>query len=320
MAPYKILSLDGGGIRGIIPAMLLAHVEKVTDRPIHELFDLIAGTSTGGILALALTRDITSDGGPRPAEQLVDLYGEEGGRIFKQNFWRRLPGAGAFEEKYPHDGVEDVAREYLGDTMLSEARTEILVTAYELEGRTPFFFRSRKAKTDPAFNYPMWRVARATSAAPTFFEPHKLEDGVDPAKYYSLVDGGVFANNPAMCALAEALGLGESLDDVIMLSLGTGQHTRPIRHDDARAWGLAKWAVPITSVMMDGVSDTVAYQVGQVVPTERYLRIQAELTDAMDDMDDASRANIEALKRFATRLTEERAADLEAFAERLSAG
>ena len=88
--PYRILSLDGGGIRGMVPAMILADLEERTDQKVANLFDLIAGTSTGGVLALALTRTKPETGDPVTAKELVALYEKDGGKIFKQNFWRRV--------------------------------------------------------------------------------------------------------------------------------------------------------------------------------------------------------------------------------------
>ena len=312
--PYRILSLHGGGIRGLVPALVLAGLEAETGKRITDLFDLVVGTSTGGILALALTAE-----NPPTAEELVGLYEKEGGRIFDRSFWRRLPGHALLDEKYSAKGLVEVLEEYLGeDSLLSDATTDVLVTSYALERRMPFLFKSTKAQ-DPAtkktHDFKLWEVGRATSAAPTFFEPHRLE-GTD-GNYYSLADGGVFANNPAMCALAEALGTGNPPGDIVMLSIGTGEHTRPIPHEDSVGWGLAEWAVPIIGVMMDGVSDTVHYQVSHILGEDCYLRIQGKLTDAMDDMDNASRTNIRALRLFAEGLTREYSKDLKKLAKRL---
>ena len=312
--PFRILSIDGGGIRGIVPALVLADLEARTGQRVSDLFDLVAGTSTGGVLALALTRD-----DPVPADKLVSLYGREGRSIFSKSFWRRLPGYALMDERYSDKGLVRVLKKYLGESSLAEASPPVLVTSYALERRMPFFFKSAKAKapgTKASHDFPMWQVGRATSAAPTYFEPYKLEASGEG--YYSLVDGGVFANNPAMCALAEAMGEGVAPSDIVMLSLGTGEHTRPIPHKDAVNWGLANWAVPIIGIMMDGVSDTVHYQVSKILGKGSYLRVQGKLTDAMDDMDDASRANIRALRRFAKGLVREYAEDLEALALRLN--
>src|SRR3712207_3062225 len=145
--PFKVLSIDGGGIRGIIPAMILAEIEDRTGGSIAEMFDLIAGTSTGGILALGLT--MPGDGGkPRyRAEDLISLYEKEGHRIFSRPAGHRVDSLeGISEERYPSDGIEQVLAEYFEGVRLKDALTRILVTSYEIQLRIPFFFRSEKAK------------------------------------------------------------------------------------------------------------------------------------------------------------------------------
>lgn len=307
MAPFPILSIDGGGIRGIIPALILAELERRAKRPVSKLFRLVAGTSTGGILALGLTCPAGKRGRKKPrysAADLAEMYAQDGGRIFSRSVWHRIRAVGNLgEEKYPAKGLETVLAERFGDARLADALVPILVTAYDIEVRKPHFFKSDRAAVVPERNFLMADAARATSAAPTYFEPAyiRAREADDPI---ALVDGGVFANNPAACALVEAIvDHKQSPDSVIMLSLGTGELTRPILYDDAKGWGLAKWAQPILSVVFDGVSDTVSYQVDSILqPIEgrsRYLRIQCPLTEGNDDMDDASATNIRVLKILA---------------------
>ncbi len=299
----KVLSIDGGGIRGVIPAMVLTEIEKRTGKRIAELFDLIAGTSTGGILALALARP---DGQSRPqyrATDLIDLYEKEGEHIFSRSVWHEIRAVGSLAaEKYPSDGIEGVLQKYFGETRLKDALTDVLVTSYDIERRMPLFFKSWRAKQRADYDFPMRLVARATSAAPTYFAPAKIETQ-GPTDYYALIDGGVFANNPALCALADARIQHRDADDFLVVSLGTGQHTRTIPYDKAKDWGVAEWAQPILSVVFDGVSAAVDYQMTELVPAEdgkqRYYRFQTELIIGNDDMDDASRTNIHALKVLA---------------------
>src|SRR5918997_2343275 len=139
----KVLSIDGGGIRGLIPAMLLAEIERRTGRPPADLFALIAGTSTGGILACGLTRP-GPDGTPLySAEELADIYVEEGPRIFRRGLLKRIFSVeGWLDERYEDDGLCAALARYLGETRLSEALTDVLVTAYDISGRFAFFFRS----------------------------------------------------------------------------------------------------------------------------------------------------------------------------------
>lgn len=256
----RVLSIDGGGIRGIIPAMLLAEIEERTQTPIARLFDLIAGTSTGGILALGLTVR-GENGAPKyRAQELVELYEREGRNIFNRSTWHRLRACGnAVEEKYSADGIRSVLERKFGNARLKDALADLLVPSYEIERRMPFFFRSRMAREKTEYDYEIRDVALATSAAPTYFEPHRIVVNQDPLDYYALIDGGVFANNPAMCAYAEAKAQ-DPRADVLLVSFGTGELVRPIFYDEAKDWGLINWAQPILGTVFDGVSDTVDYQ------------------------------------------------------------
>lgn len=300
----RILSIDGGGIRGIVPAMILAELERKTGKPVSEIFDLIAGTSTGGILALGLVKP-GADGRPAfSAEELVALYENEGKHIFSRPVWYRLRAVGNLvEEKYPSDGIDRVLDSYFGRARLSDALTDVIVTAYEIERRMPWFFSSRKARhrVEAEGDFLMSSVARATSAAPTYFEPLKVDRG-NRGDYLAFIDGGVFANNPALCAYVEALKMFPDADFVVV-SLGTGEQTRRIPYEEAKHWGLAAWAQPVLATMFDGVSDTVDYQMRKLLPrieeTERYYRFQAKLETGSDDMDDTSRTNLRALKLLA---------------------
>ncbi len=280
---------------------MLTELERRTGRSVAETFDLVAGTSTGGILALALTMK-GSDGGPAwSAEEMIALYEEEGPSIFSRSLWDRVRSVeGLFDEKYPPEGMEKAFRTYLGEARLSEALTEVLVTAYEIEQRTTFFFKSTKARADERDDFAIRDAAQATSAAPTYFEPVRLEREHGRPDL-ALVDGGVFANNPAMCAYAEALK-DEGDDEIVLLSLGTGELTRPLPYEDAKDWGLAEWAKPIIDVVFDGVSDATDHHLEQIIGRERYFRFQTRLDRARDDMDDASKGNLHLLKQEAEEL------------------
>ena len=298
----KVLSIDRGGIRGIIPAMVLAEIERRTQTRIAEMFDLIAGTSTGGILALGLTKPGQDNKSEYSAKRLIELYETEGEKIFSIPVWHRIHSAGGLaEEKYPSDGIEEVTQRYFGDRRLAEALTEVLVTAYEIEGRAAWFFKRRHARDENrnGDNFLMREIARATSAAPTYFEPFLVEGG--PHDKCALIDGGVHSNNPAMCAYVEARKIHPEENDFLVVSLGTGELTRSLPYEEVKGWGLALWAQPILNVVFDGVADTVNYQLRELLSTEdgearRYYRFQTQLDIGKDDMDDASRTHIAALK------------------------
>jgi hypothetical protein len=299
----RVLAIDGGGIRGLIPALVLTEIERRSQRRIFELFDLIAGTSTGGILACALCAP-----DPLPALEVVKLYEEEGPEIFSIALAQRIRSAGGLlDEKYDSATLDRALERFLADKRLSEATPDLIVPAYDTAEPGPYFFKSRKARETPATDdFPLSLVARATSAAPTYFEP--LEAGPR-----SLVDGGVFAVNPAMSAFAEvARHDPKAQSEVVLLSLGTGQRTRKRPFDEVKDWGLVEWARPILDVVFDGISDAVDYQLRHALPENAYWRLQIELVGASDDLDNASADNLTALRSLGEELIAERSADLDA--------
>jgi patatin-like phospholipase/acyl hydrolase len=297
----KVLCIDGGGIRGLIPALVLAEIEQRTGRRIAELVDLVAGTSTGGILACGLTRP-GPDGRPLySAQELAGIYVEEGPRIFHRSLLKRIFSVdGWVDERYDDDGLDAALARYLGEATLSQALADVLVTAYEISDRLAFFFRSARARSDPAYDFPLVQVARATGAAPSYFEPAEATD-VAGARTYPLVDGGVFAVNPSMCALADVTAAGRADELRLMLSLGTGEHTRSYSFEQTRSWGQLEWARPVLDMVFDGVADTTDFEAATLMG-DRYVRLQTELNIASDDLDDASDSNLAALRREAEQL------------------
>jgi len=299
----RVLSIDGGGIRGLIPALVLSELERRAGRRTFELFDLIAGTSTGGILACALCAP-----DPLPATELVKLYEEEGPEIFDRSIFQRVKSAeGLLDEKYDDAALDRALERFLGHKRLAESKPDLIVPSYDMALPGPYFFKTTKAKETPETDdFPLSVVARSTSAAPTYFEPLRTGEK-------ALVDGGVFATNPAMCAVAEVLNREDLRPrDVVLLSLGTGERTHKRSFDEIKDWGLAKWARPILDVVFDGVSDAVNYQLERVLSPDRYWRLQTELTVASDDLDDASEDNLAKLRGQAEELVRTHSADLDA--------
>ena len=304
---FRILCIDGGGIRGIIPAVILAEIERRTGQPISQLFDLIAGTSTGGILALALVKP-HPDNEDQPqytAEDVIRLYETQGRRIFSRSLVHRIVSLdGLANKKYQTGPIETVFEEFFGDTKLSKAVTEVMVTSFDVKLRDAFFFRSYRAKkNEKEYDYLMWNVARATSAAPTYFEPELIEKG---KKSYALVDGGVFANNPAMCALVDSMReFKKGLEDIFMVSLGTGsEKERPLEFNRVRNWGVVNWAQPLLTIVFNGISDTVNYQTDLFLNPaggwQQFYRLQVEnLPKSLYRLDNVSPKNIRLLRESA---------------------
>jgi predicted acylesterase/phospholipase RssA len=283
----KVLAIDGGGIRGLIPALVLAEIERRTGRPVASLFDLVAGTSTGAILACALTRP-----DPMTAARAAELYEQEGPQIFDRSLVKEVTSLGGLiDERYDSSGLVASLRRHLGDTRLAQATARLLVTAYDLEARDALLLTRDDDMT-------MADAAHASSAAPTYFEPVRVGGR-------TLIDGGVFATNPAMLAYAET---GGSLD--VLASLGTGEHVRPLPFDRVKDWGQLEWGRPILDVVFDGSADAVDRELSSLIDG-RYIRLQTRLDEASDALDDASPENLAALRREAERLIARRDADID---------
>lgn len=360
---FRILSLDGGGIRGVVAATMLARIEQQISVPLNQYFQLVAGTSTGSILATAIANG-------RSAKELIGVYQQKGSRIFPyQNLWspERLGLVfqyGLSAPKYSDKGLVEVLKEEFKYKKLSEVKaTNLLIPSYDTINREPIIFKSWRKKF---MNVPLWEACVCSASAPAYFPAHQLirreegkviggeaktivfsqqasEDDDDYNRMriditggtgrgqvrtiidyvgktrtalvdgewdvipdatstfcvvieYSAIDGGVAANNPTACAIAEALRLGHKVEDISVLSIGTGSFSREIPLKSAQEWGAAQWALPVIDVIFDASSDINDYIARQII--QRYLRLQFKLDRSWtgkrlsDDMDDASQENI----------------------------
>lgn len=308
---YRILAIDGGGIRGIVPGQVLSRIESILGEKTGEYFDMIAGTSTGGIIACALLLPGREDPStPRyAAEEVVKLYMDFGRKIFRLVFRHRLRTLwGLLNEKYPARGLEEVLGSYFGDTKLSGLIKPTLITAYDTSERRTVFFTQHDAVNRPGKDFLVRDITRATSAAPTYFECARVPSGPDTGPFMSLIDGGVFAGSPGMCAYAEARQYWKATAaDLEILSLGTGSSKEPYPYGKVRNWGKAGWVRPLLEIMLSASSETVDYQLRQIFSSVnaegQYLRINASIPPAVSPrMDNAEKGNMDALKRFGDEL------------------
>jgi patatin-like phospholipase/acyl hydrolase len=310
----RILAIDGGGIRGIIPALILAEIEERTGQQACELFDFIAGTSTGAILALGAATPGPDGKGKWKARDGVDLYSTRGREIFSKGKF----SVGLFHEKYHHESFERVLDEAFGDAMLSDAVVRCMATAYSLRLRQVHHFDSDEAKRDPTWDFHMKTVIRAATAAPTFFEPARVYSSDDAE--HLLLDGALYANNPAMIAFVEATRGGverAGADDVVVVSLGTGDEVESMHWEDVKDWGLAQWARPILNVLFDAMGESIDYQLRHLLGPERYHRFQTPLDTGSHHLDDASDRNIEGLMADAANLLRDHDEEIDHLCEKL---
>ena len=298
-----ILSLDGGGIRGAATAQFLTRVENSLNRrhkrTIRDCVDLFAGTSTGSIIALGLATTSLS------MRKIADLYNvavaEE---IFVEN-------KGLFEfdgvtaPKYEGRPKTKSLKDKLGaSTTVGDVPQDkhVLAVTYAVERRVPMVIKSTDSGHCKLLAY---EVADASSAAPTYFPTARLDMPPGSGKEHWLVDGGVVANNPAMCAISEVRKAWPetSLEEVRVLSVGTGSMTRKINGAASRKWGSVGWFSQghILDILTD--ERIVSYQAKNILAPGNYIRVNAELRDQRgfdtppdDAMDDITEGNIKKLR------------------------
>ena len=311
----KILSIDGGGIRGIIPGQILVTLEKKLqersgnpDARLADYFDMFAGTSTGAILSAAYACP-GENGRPKfSAEEAVGFYLEEGDEIFDAGIFHKIGAVGGLnDEKYPADDLERVLRDAFGDIKLSELTKPTCFVAYDIKKRTQVIFNQIRAGKDKD-DFLVRDLLRGSSAAPTYFETARVYSCPPKAKPYILVDGGLVANDPALCAYSEALKLkdetGEKrangLKDMMILSIGTGKNLKKYKYSDAKDWGVVGWAKPAIDIALEGGPQMTQYHMKMIASTvgdSSYFRIDPELNGASPDLDDVSSENLMKLKK-----------------------
>ena len=272
---FRILSIDGGGIKGIFPAAILAYLEEhhLGGEPVGDYFDLIVGTSTGGVIALGL-------GAGFAARAMLDLYMVHGHRVFpplRRLFARHLS---KFWNRYGRAPLDELLQEELGSARLRDSRYRLVIPATEGRYGDPCVY---KTPHHPGYfldgDKPMWEVAAATSAAPTYLKPF-ARDG------YFLVDGGVWVNNPAMMGLVEAMTcFSVDRDQIKILSLGCGQDGFKITERQARGAGQFQWR-EIIYMAMHYQSLTAVNQAGLLLGRDRLMRLDRPEGAAHIDLDD----------------------------------
>ena len=281
---FHVLALDGGGARGIYSAQILACIEQLTGVPVREHFDLIAGTSTGAIIAGAAAVGI-------PMDRVVELFKDESPRIFRK---RRL-GSFHIRSKYSRRSLEEVVRSCVSGLTLGEVSTPLMILGSDISTGGVHVFKSRYLKDlgEPYVrdaNVVLSDAILASCAAPTFFDPVSVGD-------FLLADGGLWGNNPSIMALTESVSkFGRSVEQVRILSIGTGHSVN--LYSQNRLWGLITgWGrEKLVSYVLRLQSDASA-NMAKLLLADRYLRIDPEI-EAWD-LDDIE--HLDNLKALATR-------------------
>ncbi len=261
---FRILALDGGGIKGTFTAAILTELERQTGCRLADHFDLMVGTSTGGILALGLALGIK-------ASALLDLYVKRGADIFpslgflgaQRGMLRQL-----FRPKLRQEDLRTVLTEYIGEKRLGDAAVPLVIASYEAVRGRPYLFKTAHHPNHSRdYRASAVDVALATSAAPTFFRAA----AVAVRKGESYFDGGVWANSPTMVGIAEAVAFfGVPLSEIDVLSIGTTDEVRSFSH--MREAGMLKWNVGLVDILMSAQADAARAQ-SALLLDGRMLRI-----------------------------------------------
>ncbi|KAG8384415.1 hypothetical protein BUALT_Bualt04G0115600 [Buddleja alternifolia] len=325
-----ILSIDGGGIRGIIPGRILANLEsklQELDGPnarIADYFDVIAGTSTGGLITAMLTAPGKDNRPLFTAENITSFYLQHCPQIFPNN--RRNSFADRITNlldgpKYDGEYLKTLVKGLLNNLTMSNTLTNVVIPTFDIKRLQPIIFTTKDGKTNVSKNALLSDVCLSTSAAPTFFPPHYFEtkDEVGKTRTFDLIDGGVAANNPTLMAITHIsnqillrkfeLTDMEPMDSnrMLVLSLGTGlaQLEEKYNAKEAARWGLLGWvynkgASPLTDIFWDASSDMVDIHVSTMFQSLRneqnYLRIQEDrLSGAASSLDISTTKNMESL-------------------------
>lgn len=311
----RILSLDGGGIRGIITCVILKFIEEQLQKLDHpeaklgDYFDLVAGSSTGGLITALLLFPDASQNAKFSIQEALELYAKKGDSIFNVSFWERWRNPfGLFNEKISQKNLEKQLDEVFGGLELKKLIKPCLITSYDINSRKAKFFCSHEAHA-VLENFYVKDICRATSAAPTYFEPAKIKSLY--GQEFTFVDGGVYANNPAMCAYAEARKIPfsqilqnpskidyPSINDMIIVSIGTGQILKPYSYKEFENAGKIKWISPLIDILLTANAETVDYYLEKMYSTlgpwnqKNYYRVMPNLKNASPEMDDTSEKNI----------------------------
>lgn len=298
----KLISIDGGGIKGIVAAYQLLELERELGDHLCNYFDLAAGTSTGSIIAAGIASGMSM-------EKILKLYLEEGPYIFgisNKHFIKTVFGfkGGAYSD----ERLQEVMEKHFGDTTIGNLKTNFLATAYNMTDGKPRFFSKQESELKVA------DVVQASSSAPTYFDPKVIDN-----KHY--IDGGVFCSNPAMSAFAEIKNLYNlPADDIFVLSIGNGDRSQGFQNMDK--WFKYKWVRPLIDILMASDAGVVHYQLVKIYKSvsrpDNYWRLNSKLPDYVDeDMGNASKKNLNAIMKFAEENANKNKRKIKAIAKKL---
>jgi patatin-like phospholipase/acyl hydrolase len=298
--PKILLSIDGGGVRGIIPLRFVAEIEARIGKKASEIFTHFTGASIGLFNCIALTYPGENGGAKWSAKEIFPLFRDSMGTIFHESWKRRIETLnGMTRPYYSPDGLEQVAKEYLGDTSFNKTIRPLAAPAVNVADQGAYTFDSR----DCHDSLKMKEVVRACTAAETYFPSYSLE--IDDKKM-TFADGGTYANNPSMVGYTRLLRAAEKTDRIFVLSLGTGTIDTSLNPHEAKHYGELGWGEHIIPLLFNTATSNTEQMMRNLLPGDfksgnnhSYARLQPIIDKEHSALDDASIANFDYLMQVA---------------------
>lgn len=275
---YNILSLDGGGVRGIMLLNQLVDLEKKLNKPIYETFDLISGTSASAIICIFLAMGYT-------ANEILEVYLKHSKKIFKKHVFR----LGIFKSRYNDSFFNKLILKYVSDGRLKDLLCDVIIPTFNSTKKETVIFKSKNAKKDLSYDYKLFDVIRSCISAQTFFKPHKIG-----SSYF--IDGGLIINNPSLIAYVETLGYTAKYKCVNVLSYSTGIKDAII--NKYKIYGILNWAKPTLDILLAEQSQITDYhmkEMGLNFDHLNYIRCESYILNSSGKIDDTREKNMENL-------------------------
>ena len=264
----RLLNIDGGGVRGYFPLLILDYIEKRTGKQILDLFDYYSGVSTSSIILSGLLTKYS-------VRELITTFKELSQIIFYRSYYYSISsGFGLIDSKYPDENINDILEKYLKDVKLCDAKKPLSILTYDLVNSKPIWWHSYSS----AFDYNLWEIVRGSTAAPTYFPPYKMDS-------YLLIDGGIVANNLTELIFTQALTHFGPTDTFFQLSIGTGYYDTKVQEVPS---GLLSWSGSMLNVLLNASTLYESSQLNtlqQIKNLKYYYRLDVKL-DTIINLDD----------------------------------
>ncbi len=327
---YTILSIDGGGIRGIVPAVFLAYIEKQLcqlsnnkQAKLIDYFDFFAGTSTGALIVSALLSPDKNNNPKYFADELLDIYTSNCQDIFNPSILSNIKTAsGVLDVKYSPDGFAKVLEYYFKDIELKHLLKPCLIPAYNVSEAKNYFFRQHLAKKDPQYNYLVRDACLAACSALSYFPPMTVKSFGEYSACF--LDGGIFAINPSLCAYSEVKKVYPYIDsdNIMLLSIGTGKQTQQYSCDETKHWGSMEWRYPASNIISSSSSEVVHFNIKKIFDNNdskvNYLRIDPNINEQYySNMDNCDKNYLDYLVSFANNNIQRYRPQLDSFVRKL---